>query len=126
MFGHNNTWWRNFKMWDQMKTPPITNLRIRSWVADYVILLMTLYDISFHWWSCTRNSDQNVIRDLMLWNGLTLAHYVPHLVHPNKWALLDIIPNNTICLWMMITNWATSQKLRGKKKTLNGLDYSKP
>ncbi len=47
-------------------------------MADYVIILMTLYDIIFHWWSCTT------------------------------------IPNNTICLWM-ITNWATSQKLGGKK-----------
>jgi hypothetical protein len=33
---------------------------LRSGVADYVIFLITLYDITFQWWSNTHNSNQNL------------------------------------------------------------------
>ncbi len=38
---------------------------LRSGVADYVIFLITLYDITFQWWSNTHNSNQNLLLSMI-------------------------------------------------------------
>ncbi len=38
---------------------------LRSGVADYVIFLITLHDITFQWWSNTHNSNQNPLLSMI-------------------------------------------------------------
>jgi hypothetical protein len=86
-----------------------TSTLMSGW-QDYVILMTTLFDIIFHWWSQTLNNDQNVFikhdflfqviefaasnLDVMEWPCPSRVCWVSCLAHPNRGspgALLNIM-----------------------------------
>jgi hypothetical protein len=89
---------------------------LRSGVADYAIFLITLYDITFQWWSNTHNSNQNLLLGIIFFKKLLNPPTQSSLFlllkfhHKGKFKIQNW-KNDAILEVFNCQNWGTTQKV---------------